>query len=175
MLIAGGAIIIVSFAIAIPLLFSQQQAGEAGEGKSGAQYTIGPGQTVQITREVQGGGAVQLAYSITFQDLKGTTPAITVSGPDGETLHAEKATSFVATAPVEAAKPGNYTLAITNPSSTATLEAFVIFGEPQAELVASSFMLYAGITVAVAGGALTVLDRVRAKKMKQFGDVSDLR
>lgn len=173
-LIAGGAIIIASFAIAIPLLVPQQR--DNGEGNDGSQYTIAPGQTVEIRRQVGGDApGSQVAYSVTFQDLKGTMPAITVTGPGGQVLHRNNVTSFVAAAPVEATRQGNYTLAITNPSATETLEAFVIFGEPQPELVASSFMLYAGIIVVAAGIALSVMDRVRTKKMKQFGDVSDLR
>jgi hypothetical protein len=37
-----------------------------------------------------------------------------------------------------------------------------------------NFTLYAGIAVFVAGVIITVLDRQRTSKMKQFGDTSDL-
>jgi len=38
----------------------------------------------------------------------------------------------------------------------------------------TSFMLIAGIIASIAGAVITVLDRRRTKKMRQFGDTSDL-
>jgi hypothetical protein len=36
------------------------------------------------------------------------------------------------------------------------------------------FLLGIGIAVAIAGAIITILDRSRVKRMKQFGDTSDL-
>ncbi|HEY7507661.1 MAG TPA: hypothetical protein VH677_00905, partial [Nitrososphaera sp.] len=66
-----------------------------------------------------------------------------------------------------------YTLFIANPSSE-TLRAVVLVGD-EATAATLGFIQIAGIMVLAAGAIVTVLDSRRSKKMRQFGDVSDLR
>jgi subtilase family serine protease len=73
---------------------------------------------------------------------------------------------------------GNYTLILTNLSSDTALEASILFGDRESyatqEQLIFSFLLYAGIIAIIAGAVITILDRRRINKMKQFGDTSDL-
>jgi hypothetical protein len=75
---------------------------------------------------------------------------------------------------VEAGAQGNYTLTVSNLAES-ELGTLVFFEEQAPINIATSFILYAGLIVAAAGAAVTILDKVRNKKMKQFGDMSDLR
>ena len=74
---------------------------------------------------------------------------------------------------------------MSNPSSSSNLEAALVIDTQEAILnragalsptitVAFGFMLVAGIGALAAGAVITVMDRRRASKMKQFGDTSDL-
>lgn len=73
---------------------------------------------------------------------------------------------------------GYYTLVLTNPSSEKTLDATILFGDREsyatAEQLIFSFMVIAGIITAIAGAVITVLDRRKINKMRQYGDTSDL-
>jgi len=73
---------------------------------------------------------------------------------------------------------GNYSLILVNPAPDATLEASVLFGDQgsfaTSEQVILSSLLYVGIIAVIAGAVITILDRRRIGKMKQFGDTSDL-
>jgi hypothetical protein len=160
LLVAGGALVIISIAVAAPYIARGAQA----------EYVVGAGKTVEIRREINSGDGI---YNISFQELKGS-PEIAIRGPSNQTVYSAVATSFIMTGPVNATAPGNYTLSITNPSAE-TLRMMVLFGEQEASTVASGFIQIAGIIVLVAGGIVTVIDGRRDKRMKQFGDVSDLR
>jgi hypothetical protein len=160
LLVAGGALVIISIAVAAPYIARGAQA----------EYVVGAGKTVEIRREINSGDGI---YNISFQELKGS-PEIAIRGPSNQTVYSAVATSFIMTGPVNATAPGNYTLSITNPSAE-TLRMMVLFGEQDPATVASGFIQIAGIIVLVAGGIVTVIDGRRDKRMKQFGDVSDLR
>lgn len=161
MLIAGGAIMIISYVVAIPYFLPQ--------GSEGAEYSIRPGETAAITRNLPPG---QAAFSVTFQELA-ERPIMTVKDQEGEVLYNSTATGSPFVVPVNAAAAGNYTLFIANPSSE-TLRAVVLVGD-EATTVTLGFIQIAGIMVLAAGAIVTVLDSRRSKKMRQFGDVSDLR
>ncbi|MEO9295829.1 MAG: hypothetical protein ABI347_09545 [Nitrososphaera sp.] len=161
LLVASSALIIISIAVAAPYIARGAQA----------EYVVGAGKTVEIRREINSGDGI---FNITFQELKGSSPKIAIRGPSNQTVYSAVATSFIMTGPVNATAPGNYTLSITNPS-TETLRMMVLFGEQEPATVASGFIQIAGIIVLVAGGIVTVIDSRREKRMKQFGDVSDLR
>lgn len=160
LLVAGGALIIISIAIAAPYIARGAQA----------EYAVGAGKTIEIRREINSGEGI---YNITFQELKGN-PDIVIRNPANETVFRTKATSFIVAGPLNATAPGNYTLSITNPSAD-TLRMMVLFEEQDPATLVSGFIQIAGVIVLVAGVAVTVLDARRDKRMKQFGDVSDLR
>jgi hypothetical protein len=160
MLIAGGAILVISYIIAIPYFLPQG---------GGAEYSISPGETITIIHDLAPG---QAAFSITFQETS-ENPIVAVEGPSGDVLYNSTASGSPLVVTINAAAAGNHTLFITNRSSE-TLQTVVLIGEETVTLVLA-FAQVAGIIVLAAGAIVTVLDKVRNKKMKQFGDMSDLR
>ena len=161
MLIAGAAIMIISYVVAIPYFLPQ--------GSDGAEYSIRPGEATAITHNLSPG---QAAFSVNFQELP-EKPVMTVKDQSGKVLYNGTATGSPFVVPVNASAAGNYTLFIANPSSE-TLRAVVLVGD-EATAVTLGFIQIAGIMVLAAGAIVTVLDSRRSKKMRQFGDVSDLR
>jgi hypothetical protein len=79
---------------------------------------------------------------------------------------------------------GNYTLAVSNRSPDPIVLSVTIGNEEDvsqfvgtslAPAAISLLLLAAGIIIIIAGVAVTILDGRREKKMRQFGDMSDLR
>ena len=160
-LIAGGAVAAVSFATFIYLL-------------SGNIHTIKPNESLTIQRFMSS-NASEGVYRISFPLFEGK-PSLKIVNPINQTIVERPIEPPLVNEVFTITESGYYTLNITNPSSDATLEATILFGERESfatpELVSN--LVYVGIIATIAGAVITVLDRRRTSKMKQFGDTSDL-
>lgn len=165
LLAAGAGVLVVSFIIA-----SFYVTGKVGANEQGDEYKVSPGGMLTVERPVTTGQGI---YTVLFPKLVGN-PVITIRGPDNRTIVENVAKSTLVGGSVDAGAVGNYTLSISNPSTT-EIGAYIYFDEQNPVGAASSFILYAGIVILVAGVAVTIFDSRRDKRMKQFGDVSDLR
>lgn len=161
----GAGVLIISFTIASLYVTQQVGANEQGD-----QYKVSPGGTLAVKRPITTGQGI---YTVLFPKLVGN-PVITIKGFDNQTIVENVANNTLVGGSFEARTAGNYTLSISNPSST-EVGAYIYFDEQNPIGAASSFILYSGIVILVAGAAVTILDSRRNKRMKQFGDVSDLR
>jgi hypothetical protein len=114
---------------------------------------------------------------------------LTITNPANQTILGEEINPSPFAPPIFGAfnitESGNYSLILTNLSSD-TIEISAIIGDKESvesrgikssfndsALIASS-LFTVGIAIAIAGIIITVLDRQRTSKMKQFGDTSDL-
>jgi hypothetical protein len=162
MLIAGGATAVVSLAISTFLLAENT-------------YSIKPNDHLIIQQFVS--NTSQGIYSISFPSFEGQ-PGLIIMNPLNQTIVEKNITPPIISETFEAVESGDYTLILTNPLSDKTLEAAVLFGDRESfasiEQLIFSFMLSVGIIAAIAGTVITILDRRRTSKMKQFGDTSDL-
>ncbi|HEU4604853.1 MAG TPA: hypothetical protein VFS46_01310 [Nitrososphaera sp.] len=162
MLIAGGAVAVASFAVSLYLL-------------SGNTYSIQPDDRLVIQRFVS--NASQGVYSVSFPLFEGQ-PSLQIVDATNRTIVEETISPPIANGIFTIAASGNHTLILANPASDATLEASVLFGDQESfatsEQLAFNSLLYAGIIAVIAGAVITILDRRRIGKMKQFGDTSDL-
>jgi hypothetical protein len=165
LLVVGAGVLVASFAIASLYVTRQVGANEQGD-----EYRVSPGGTLAVERPITTGQGI---YTVLFPKLVGS-PVITIRGPDNQTIVESVAKSTLVGGSVDARAAGNYTLSIANPADT-EIGAYIYFDEQNPIGAASSFILYAGIVILVAGGAVTIFDGRRDKRMKQFGDVSDLR
>jgi hypothetical protein len=165
LLAVGAGVLVVSFAIASLYVTPRIGANEQGD-----EYRVMPGKMLAIKRPITTGQGI---YTVLFPKLVGN-PVITIRGPDNQTLVENVARSTLVGGSVNASAAGNYTLSIYKPSS-AEIGAYIYFDEQSPVGAASSFILYEGIVILVAGIAVTIFDGRRDKRMKQFGDVSDLR
>lgn len=178
LLIAGGAIVAISvFASSYYSLQVFQEIGSINK------YTIQPGDSLEFVQNItssDGGYIVAFPGSI-------DTPVqatVTVENPSGATVLVREASQPIYAETFAAQTVGNYTLTLANAAST-PLDASVVFGEQEAvddivgmpafvSTAISMLLLIAGIIVLIAGGAIVLIDRRKAQKMKQFGDMSDL-
>lgn len=162
MLIAGGAIAVASFAMSVYLL-------------TGNTYTIQPNDRLVVQRFIS--NASEGVYNISFP-LYERQAGLQILNPANQTIVGQDISPPIVNEVFATTASGNYTLILTNPSPDATLEASILFGGRDSyatsEQLVSSFLLYAGIIAVIAGAAITILDRRRISKMKQFGDTSDL-
>ena len=162
MLIAGGAVAVASFAMSLYLL-------------SGSTYSIKPNDRLVIQQFVS--NTSQGVYSISFPLFEGQ-PNLKIVDAVNQTIVEETITPPIVNGVFTITESGNYTLFLTNPASDATLEASVLFGDQESfatsEQLIFNFLLYVGIIAVIAGTVITILDRRRKGKMKQFGDTSDL-
>lgn len=165
LLAVGAGVLVISFTIASLYVTQQVGANEQGD-----QYRVSPGETLTVKRQINTGEGI---YTILFPKPAGN-PVVTIRGPDNQTIVENTVNSTLVGGSMEARSPGNYTLSISNHSS-AEIGAYIYFDEQSPLGAASSFILYAGIVVLVAGAAVTILDSRRDRRMKQFGDMSDLR
>lgn len=161
-LIAGGAVAVASFAISLYLL-------------SGSIYSIKPNDRLVIQQFVS--NTSQGIYSISFPLFEGQ-PKLQIVNAANQTIVEETITPPIVNGVFTITESDNYTLILTNPASDATLEASVLFGD-QASFATSeqlifNSLLYVGIIAVIGGAVITILDRRRIGKMKQFGDTSDL-
>jgi len=162
MLIAGGLAVVISFAISIYLI-------------SGNAYSIKPNDRLILRQFVS--NTSQGVYSISFPLFEGQ-PDVKILNAANQTIVEKTISPPVVNEVFTITESGYYTLILTNPSSDATLEASILFGDQESyatpvQLV-FSFLLYAGIITVIVGSVITILDRRRISKMKQFGDTSDL-
>lgn len=162
-LIAGGAAAVVSFAISTFLLVENT-------------YSIKPNDRLIVQQFFPNNGS-QGVYSISFPSFEGQ-PNLKIMNSINQTIVEKTITPPIVSETFAAVESGNYTLILANPSPDKTLEASVLFGDrgsfASTEQLIASFILSAGIIAAIAGAVITILDRRRASKMKQFGDTSDL-
>lgn len=179
LLLAGGAIVAAGFAASV------YYVGEfLAEIEKAGVYTVSPKESFEV---VQGIGGAQGAYFVAFPGFNENPvrAEIKVTDPSGDTVVEREVDLPFYSEQFEAQSAGNYTFMISNPSDSA-FEVSAIIGDPEsiseivgASTVASSaiasFILMAGIAVLVAGGALVVVDRRKTQKMKQYGDLSDLK
>ena len=161
-LIAGGAAAVASFTVFVYLITENT-------------YSIQPNDSLTIRQFVS--NASQGVYSISFPLFEGQ-PNLKIVDAANKTIIEKAINPPVVNEVFPIAESGYYTLILTNPSSDATLEASILFGDSesyatQAQLI-FSFLLYAGIIATIAGAIITILDRRRISKMKRFGDTSDL-
>lgn len=160
-MIAGGAVAAVSFATFIYLL-------------AGNIHTIKPNENLTIQRFISS-NASQGVYRISFPLFEGK-PNLKIVNPINQTIVERTIDPPLVSEVFTITESGYYTLVLTNPSSDTTLEATILFGDRESfatpELVSN--FVYVGIIAAIAGTVITVLDRRRTSKMKQFGDTSDL-
>jgi hypothetical protein len=126
--------------------------------------------------------ATEGTYIVALADTAGQ-PGLKIEDPSGKVLVDKQITENPAMGTFALTEDGNYTLTVTNMSPSS--EVHVIFGDQKSIVgglgidpvtlgVVFNFTLYAGIAVFGAGVIITVLDRQRTSKMKQFGDTSDL-
>jgi hypothetical protein len=177
-LLAGGAIVAAGIAASV------YYVGEfLSEIERTGVHSIDPRGSFEIMQTISG---TQGAYFVAFPgyDENPVRAAIKVAGPSGNIVEREVDLPFYSEQfAVQGA--GNYTLAISNLSES-TIQVAAIIGDPEAiaEIVSAStiassavasFVVIAGIAALLAGGALVVIDRRRTKKMKQYGDLSDLK
>jgi hypothetical protein len=175
LLIAGGVISAISFAI---LGYYGTQFVNL---QDVSKYAISPNGTQEIRQFTEAG---QGAYFVAIPESAGQTP-IKVTGPAGDTILDKRIEPPFQFEVFPATTAGNYTLLITNPSSS-DLEIVAFVGDQQTvaskslslssttTIFAFSFLLIAGIVILAAGAIITILDMRRIQKMKQFGDTSDL-
>jgi hypothetical protein len=162
MLVAGGAVAVASFVMSFYLL-------------SGNTYSIKPNERLVIQQFVS--NTSQGVYSISFPLFEGQ-PYLQIVDDANKTVVEETVNPPIVNGVFTITKSGNYSLILVNPASDATLEASVLFGDQgsfaTSEQLIFNSLLYAGIIAAIAGAVITILERRRIGKMKQFGDTSDL-
>lgn len=179
LLLAGGAIVAAGFAASV------YYVGEfLSELEKAGVHTVAPKSSFEIMQEI---GETQGAYFVAFPGYEENpvSAAIKVTDPSGDTIVEREVDLPFYSEQFSAQGAGNYTLVISNPSES-PIAVSAIIGDPEsiseivgASTIASSavasFVLMAGIAVLVAGGALTIIDRRKTQKMKQYGDLSDLK
>jgi len=145
---------------------------------------IDPANTTSIERFISS-NATEGTYIVALPQPVGQ-PELKIMDPSGQVLIDKQLTETVEMGTFNVTQDGNYTLVVANTSPNLPLEANIVFGDQKSIVesgldinpvtlgVTFNFTLYAGIAVFVAGIIITVLDRQRSSKMKQFGDTSDL-
>jgi hypothetical protein len=176
MLIAGGAMVLIGFSM---LVFHGMQFVNSIQEEQ--KLRVEPGGSVQMQQNIN---ASQGAYVVVFPDFEGR-PTVTIKDPSGHLVIERTIEPPIVLQPFDVAQPGVYTLVISNPTDQ-VFEPFVVLGDQETVLsqgidisatataLAFTSLLGVGVAVAVAGAVITVLDRRRISKMKQFGDTSDL-
>ena len=142
---------------------------------SGNTYSIKPNERLVIQQFVS--NSSQGVYSISFPLFEGQ-PYLQIVDEANKTIVEETINPPIVNGVFTITKSGNYSLILVNPASDAILEASVLFGDQgsfaTSEQVIFNSLLYVGIIAVIAGAVITILDRRRIGKMKQFGDTSDL-
>ncbi len=178
MLIAGGAMVAISFSMlgyyGLQFVNSIQQD---------EKLRVEPGGLLEIKQNIN---ASQGAYVVAFPDFEGR-PVVTIKDPDGQIVIERTIDPPIVIEPFKVEQPGVYTLDLSNPTDQ-VLEATVVLGDQETVLslginlssavtalaFTSLLGIGVGVAVAIAGAVITVLDKRRINKMKQFGDTSDL-
>jgi uncharacterized repeat protein (TIGR01451 family) len=179
LLIAGGAIMAIGFAIFTyyTVLFATKLLAEN-------KYNIEPADATSVERFISK-NATEGTYIVALVQAAGQ-PGLKITDPAGQVLVDKQLEGTLSMDTFGLTQDGNYTLTVANTSPDSALEANIVFGDQKSIIesgldinpvtlsVMFNFTLYAGIAVFVAGVIITVLDRQRTSKMKQFGDTSDL-
>jgi uncharacterized repeat protein (TIGR01451 family) len=148
------------------------------------KYPIEPAGAASVERFISK-NATEGTYIVALTQPVGQ-PGLKITDPAGQVLVDQQLEGTLAMDTFSLTQDGNYTLTVANSSPDSALEANIVFGDQRSIIesgldinpvtlsVMFNFTLYAGIAVFVAGVIITVLDRQRTSKMKQFGDTSDL-
>lgn len=176
MLIAGGAMVVISFS-----MFGYYGLQFVNSIQQDEKLRVEPGGSLEIKQSIN---ASQGAYVIAFPDFDGR-PAVTIRDPAGQVIVDKSIDPPIIIEPFEVRQLGVYTLTLFNPTEQ-VLEAAIVLGDQETVLgkgfdLSSAMtalvlisLLGIGTAAAIAGAVITVLDRRRISKMKQFGDTSDL-
>lgn len=180
LLLAGGGITAVSLGI-----FTYSTVILADSLLNDNRYVVSPGGS-QTIRQFINQSALG-AYIIGFSEAPAQLN-IRLAGPSDITLDQRRVSVSPTDPPVfeqfRIAEGGEYSLIIANPSDEA-VDVAAILGDNETIIQESGLsfatlamafisLLFVGIALLVAGTAITILDRRRINKMKQFGDTSDL-
>ena len=179
LILIGGA---VAVAVSLGALgYYGMRLVEALEGD--AKYTVQPGESIAISQNLTSIG--QGAYVASLSELGSVRPTIVITNPAGGVILRKTLDQPIILEPFPVAESGVYILNLTNTSTIASLEVAVILDSQEAVLsragalspfvtAAFGFMLVAGIGALATGSVITIMDRRRLSKMKQYGDTSDL-
>jgi hypothetical protein len=177
-LIGGAVAVAVSLAV---LAYYGIRLVEALE--DDAKYTIPPGESIEISQNLTSAG--QGAYVTSFAELGNIRPKVVITNPAGAVVFQKTLDQPIVLEAFPVVESGVYTLNLTNPSAADSLEAAVIIDSQEAVLsragalspavtAAFGFMLVGGIGALATGSVISIMDRRRLNKMKQYGDTSDL-
>jgi hypothetical protein len=177
MLSVGGAIAIISFSM-LGYYGLQFVNVVQREGK----YTIEPHGSINMRQNINNTQGIGM-YVIAFAEFGGQASVI-IMDHTGKIIVDKNLNPPITIESFNAEVPGLYNLTLSNPTDR-VLEAAMIFGDwehvlGREDLFSAMTILYivfllgTGITLAIVGAIITILDRSRKKRMKQFGDTSDL-
>jgi hypothetical protein len=177
MLIVGGAIAVISFSMlgyyTMQFVNIIQQEGK---------HTIEPGGSINLQENINNTPGIGI-YVVAFAEFGGQASVIIMDNT-GKIIVNKHIDPPIAIEPFNAEVPGLYNLKVINPTDQ-MLEASIGFGD-QDDMLSTKNLLSAmtvlilvsllviGIALAIAGAIITILDRSKINKMKQFGDTRDL-
>lgn len=178
MLIAGGAVAAISLSVlgyyGMRLITNLEEQ---------PRYSIPPNGSQKVQQIIA--NVSQGAYIVSFPNYDGGKPTVVLTDPTEKIVIQKEVDPPILIESFPVNIPGNYTLELSNPSPVQTLEASIILGSQESVLVVADissavmtlifgFTLVAGIASAIAGAVITIMDKRRIAKMKQFGDTTDL-
>ena len=177
MLYVGGAIAIISFSM-LGYYGLQFVNVVQREGK----YTIEPHGSINMRQNINNTQGIGM-YVVAFAEFGGQASVI-ITDHTGKIIVDKNLHPPITIEPFNAEVPGLYNLTLLNPTNR-VLEGAMSFGDwehvlGRKDLFSATtilfivFLLGIGIALAIAGAIITVLDRSRKRRMKQFGDTSDL-
>src|SRR5215213_7397894 len=148
------------------------------EGKS----IIEPHGSINMRQKINNTQGIGM-YVVAFAEFGGQASVI-IMDHTGKIIVDKNLNPPITIEPFDAEVPGLYNMTLLNPTDR-VLEAAMSFGDWEHVLSRKNlfspmtvlifvFLLGIGIALAIAGAIITVLDRSRIKRMKQFGDTSDL-
>ena len=177
MLVAGGAIALIIFSMlgyfGLHFVNAIQHEGK---------YIIKPHSSINMRQNINNTQGIGM-YVVAFAELDGQA-SIIIMDHTGKIIVHKNLHPPITMETFDAGVPGLYNLTLSNPTDR-VLEAAMSFGDWEHVLDRKSLfsamtvlifvvLLGIGITLAIAGAIITILDRSRVKRMKQFGDTSDL-
>jgi hypothetical protein len=177
MLAVGGAIAVISFSM-LGYYGLQFVNVVQREGK----YTIEPHSSIHIQQNINNTQGIGM-YVIAFAEFGGQA-SVMIMDHTGKIIVDKNLNPPIIIEPFNAEVPGLYNLTLLNPTDR-VLEAAMTFGDWEHVLGRKDlfsamtilfilFLLGIGIAFAIAGAIITILDRSRKRRMRQFGDTSDL-
>jgi len=178
LLVAGGAIAAISISVLGYYGMRLVANLDAEE-----RYRVEPNGSVKVEQNIS--STNQATYAVTFPNFTGGMPTVTIRDPADKVILEKRIQPPIVIEPFPVSDSGVYTLTLYNPSPDQVLEASILVSSQESLLgraddssgamtVAFALLLVAGISAAIAGAVITILDKRRTGKMKQFGDTSDL-